>query len=182
MSESAGKMKSRIQAVRQWLNQAEEHFGRNSPVRGEMDLLLAEAELRSTRETLQKGHSWLKLGWLRQGVAFLLAVAIATASMGGVWWWLQAPQPTPGAAPFVAAVAAANAPEPLLVPVRPISTAPAPAPMPAATVESSDESMNPGKEVKNPDKPINREVAVSQDEMKRLIQAAGQSLRGRTKP
>ncbi|MHC1759707.1 MAG: hypothetical protein AB9917_09370 [Negativicutes bacterium] len=179
MSESAGKMKSRIQAVRQWLNQAEEHFGRNSPVRGEMDLLLAEAELRSTRETLQKGHSWLKLGWLRQGVAFLLAVAIATVSMGGVWWWLQEPQPPPVAAPFVAAVAATNAPEPL-VPVRPISTAPAP--MPAATVESSAESMNPGKEVKNADKPINREVAVSQDEMKRLIQAAGQSLRGRTKP
>lgn len=175
MSESAGKVRGRIQAVRQWLNKAEEHFGGNSPVRGEMDLLLAEAELRSTRETLRSDQSWLTLTWIRQGVAFLLAASIVAAGLGGAWWWWQESRPEPIAA--TVAVPAAPAPS---VPVLQIAVAPVPkpAPMPVAAVEST----RPGQEVKNADKPANRESSVSQDEMKRLIQAAGQSLRGRTKP
>ena len=175
MSESAGKVKGRIQAARQWLNQAEAHFGGNSPVRGEMDLLLAEAELRSTRETLRSGQRWLTLTWIRQGVAFLLAASIVSASLGVAWWWWQESRPVPVAV----AVPAPAAPAPP-VPVLQIAVAPAqkPAPMPATAVESTI----PGQEVNNADRPANRESSVSQDEMKRLIQAAGQSLRGRTKP
>ena len=179
MSESAGKVKGRIQAARQWLNQAEAHFGGNSPVRGEMDLLLAEAELRSTRETLRSGHGWLQWTWIRQGVAFLLAASIAATSLGVAWWWWQEDRPAPVAA--TAPVSAAIAPP---APVLKIATAsaPVPAPTPAPTPVAAVESTSPGQEVNNADKPANREASVSQDEMKRLIQAAGQSLRGRTKP
>ena len=175
MRESSGKVRGKIQAARQWLNQAEEHFGGNSPVRGEMDLLLAEAELRSTRETLRSGQRWLTLTWIRQGVAFLLAASIVSASLGVAWWWWQESRPVPVAV----AVPAPAAPAPP-VPVRQRAVAPAqkPAPMPATAVESTI----PGQEVNNADRPANRESSVSQDEMKRLIQAAGQSLRGRTKP
>ena len=175
MSESAGKVKGRIQAARQWLNQAEAHFGGNSPVRGEMDLLLAEAELRSTRETLRSGHSWLQWTWIRQGGAFLLATMIVSASLGVARWWWQEDRPVP----IAVTVPAPAAPAPP-VPVLQIAVAPAPkpVPMPVAAVESS----SPGQEVNNADRPANRESSLSQDEMKRLIQAAGQSLRGRTKP
>lgn len=175
MSESAGKVRGRIRAARQWLNQAEEHFGGNSPVRGEMELLLAEAELRSTRETLRSGQSWLTLTWIRQGVAFLLAASIVAAGVGGAWWWWQESRPAPVTATVV--VPAATVPP---VPVLQIAVVPVPkpAPMPVAATEST----SPGQEVNNADRPANRESSVSQDEMKRLIQAAGQSLRGRTKP
>ena len=173
--ESSGKVRGKIQAARQWLNQAEEHFGGNSPVRGEMDLLLAEAELRSTRETLRSGQRWLTLTWIRQGVAFLLAASIAAAGLGGAWWWWQESR-----SESVAATVAVPAVTVSPVPVLQIAVAPAPkpVPMPVAAVESS----SPGQEVNNADRPANRESSLSQDEMKRLIQAAGQSLRGRTKP
>ena len=174
MNESAGKMRNRIQAVRQWLNQAEEHFGRNAPVRGEMDLLLAEAELRSTRATLQTGHGWSKLSWIRQGIAFSLAAVIAVAGVGGAWLWWQDHRmnamPVTAASPPVMPLPAAQE-----IAAAPL---PKPAPMPTAAVEPTAH----GQEVNNADRPANREQAVSQDEMKRLIQAAGQSLRGRTKP
>ena len=179
MSESAGKVRGRIQAVKKWLNQAEEHFGGNSPVRGEMDLLLAEAELRSTRETLRSGHGWLQWTWIRQGVAFLLAAMIVATSFGVAWWWWQENRPAPVAA--TVPVPAATAPP---IPVLQIAVASAPvsAPPSAPTPVAAIESTSPGQEVNNADRPANREASVSQDEMKRLIQAAGQSLRGRTKP
>ena len=179
MRESSGKVRGKIQAARQWLNQAEEHFGGNSPVRGEMDLLLAEAELRSTRETLRSGQRWLTLTWIRQGVAFLLAASIVSASLGVAWWWWQESR-SESVAATVAVPAVTVSPVPVLqIAVAPTPKAsPKPATMPVAAVEST----GPGQEVNNADRPANRESSVSQDEMKRLIQAAGQSLRGRTKP
>ena len=177
MTETAGKMKTRIQAVRQWLNQAEEHFGRNAPVRGEMDLLLAEAELRSTRETLNTGHGWLQMSWIRQGIAFSLAAVISVAGLGSAWWWWQDNRTEP--VPLAAVVT--PVPSLRMDPAHTISAVVVqqPAPMPAATTV---EAMNPGQEVKSTERSAVRESFVSQEEMKRLIQAAGQSLRGRTKP
>ena len=100
---------------------------------------------------------------------------IVSASLGVAWWWWQEDRPVP----IAVTVPAPAAPAPP-VPVLQIAVAPAPkpVPMPVAAVESS----SPGQEVNNADRPANRESSLSQDEMKRLIQAAGQSLRGRTKP
>ena len=109
MNEPARKVKCRIQSARQWLNQAEEHFGRNASARGEMDLLLAEAELRSTRETLHSRRLWFTIGWVQQGTAFALAAVMAVAGAGGAWWWWREQPPSPE--PAVAA-----APMPVVVP------------------------------------------------------------------
>jgi hypothetical protein len=175
MNESTRKVKGRIQAVRQWLNQAEEHFGRNASARAEIDLLLAEAELRSTRETLRPGHRWLTMNWVHQGIAFSLAAVFAAAGMGGAWWWWRDAR----TAALPATVVVAEAPLPP-APVQKITAAPnqKPEPAPAAAVETT----RAGQEVNDADRPAKRETAVSSEEMKRLIQAAGQSLRGRTTP
>ena len=175
MNESARKVKGRIQAAKQWLNQAEDHFGRNASARGEIDLMLAEAELRSTRETLRPGHRWLTMNWVHQGIAFSLAAVLAAAGMGGAWWWWR--DATPTTLPIAAVVAEAPIPT---APVQKIAAAPnqKPEPAPAAAVEST----HAGQEVNDADRPAKRETAVSREEMKRLIQAAGQSLRGRTNP
>ena len=175
MNESTRKVKGRIQAVRQWLNQAEEHFGRNASARAEIDLLLAEAELRSTRETLRTSHRWLTMNWVHQGIAFSLATVLAAAGMGGAWWWWREARTT--TMPVTTVVAEAPLPP---VPAQNIAAAPIqkPEPAPAAAVETT----HAGQEVNNADRPAKRETAVSREEMKRLIQAAGQSLRGRTNP
>ena len=177
MNEPARKVKCRIQSARQWLNQAEEHFGRNASARGEMDLLLAEAELRSTRETLRSRRLWFTIGWVQQGTAFALAAVMAVAGAGGAWWWWR-DQP-PSSAPAVAV-----APMPVVVPdpVQKISAVAIPQTAPAAAPASAVESTPAGQEVNSADKPASRDPTISPDEMKRLIQAAGQSLRGRTKP
>ena len=175
MNESTRKVKGRIQAAKQWLNQAEDHFGRNASARGEIDLLLAEAELRSTRETLRPGHRWLTMNWVHQGIALSLAAVLATAGLGGAWWWWREAR----TATMPATVVVAEAP-PSPVPVQNIAAAPnqKPEPAPAAAVETT----HAGQEVNDADRPAKRENAVSREEMKRLIQAAGQSLRGRTNP
>ena len=175
MNESARKVKGRIQAAKQWLNQAEDHFGRNASARGEIDLLLAEAELRSTRETLRTSQRWFTMNWIHQGIAFSLATVLATAGLGGAWWWWR----EAGTATVPVTVVVAEAPVPL-APVQKIAAAPTqkPEPAPAAAVENT----HARQEVNDTDRPAKRETAVSREEMKRLIQAAGQSLRGRTNP
>ena len=175
MNESVRKVKGRIQAAKQWLNQAEEHFGRNAPARGEIDLMLAEAELRSTRETLRPGHRWSIMNWVHQGIALSLAAVLAAAGVGGAWWWWR--DARAATLPAIGVVAEAPLPP---APVQNIAAAPIqkPEPAPAAAVEST----HAGQEVNDADRPAKRETAVSREEMKRLIQAAGQSLRGRTNP
>ena len=175
MNESARKVKDRIQAAKQWLNRAEDHFGRDAAARGEIDLLLAEAELRSTRETLRTSHRWLTMNWVHQGIAFSLATVLAAAGMGGAWWWWREARTT--TMPVTTVVAEAPLPP---VPAQNIAAAPIqkPEPAPAAAVETT----HAGQEVNDADRPAKRETAVSREEMKRLIQAAGQSLRGRTTP
>ena len=174
--QSGSKMRGKIQATKQWLTRAEEHFDRNAPARGEMDLLLAEAELRSTRENLQSHPRRLKLSWLHQGIAFGLAAVTVAIGAGFAWWWQ--PERTETIPPQAVSVA---------IPVRQaqtqnISTAPQQkqetAPAPAAAVDTTI----PKQEVKSADQSASREPSVSQEEMKRLVQTAGQSLRGRTKP
>ena len=175
MNEATRKVKSRIQAVKQWLNQAEDHFGRDASARGEIDLLLAEAELRSTRETLRPSHRWLTMNWVHQGIALSLAAVFAAAGLGGAWWWWRDARTVTLPATVVVAEASV-----LPDPVQKIAAAPnqKPEPAPAAAVEPT----RAGQEVNNTDRPAKREIAVSKEEMKRLIQAAGQSLRGRTTP
>lgn len=173
MSEPSGTVKNRIQSTRRWLNRAEEHFGRNAAVRGEMDLLLAEAELRSTRETVHAAHRWPNLGWIHQGAAFTLAAVIAVVGLGSAWLWWHDSRTEANPAGIASPVL-----PPPSVPVREISTAAMHnSPSPAAV-----EPTSPGQEVNRADRPASRDSTVSPDEMRRLVQTAGQSLRGRTKP
>ena len=173
MTQPGCKMRGKIQATKQWLTRAEEHFDRNALVRGEMDLLLAEAELRSTRENLQSRPRRLKLSWLHQGIAFVLAAVTVAIGAGFAWWWQ--PERSETIPPQAISVA---------IPVRQaqtqnISTAPL---QKQETAPAAVDTTIPRQEVKSADQSASREPSVSQEEMKHLVQTAGQSLRGRTKP
>lgn len=177
MAEPKCRTQGKIQATRQWLNRAEEHFGRNAPVRGQLDLLLAEAELRSTREYVENGPGKIKQQFFQQAVAFGLASILVVAGMGGAWWWYeQAPKQTLAnthATPPSLAVPAVLAPIPDKSAMGVTKSEPAP-----VTVVDTNRSV---QEVKTEQQSVGNKPELAPEEMKRLIQAAGQSLRGRTK-
>ena len=80
--ESRKKICGRIQATKHWLTRAEKHFGQDASVRGEMDLLLAEAELRSTREKVAARQKPFPFGsnmdwlWAWPSASWLVAWAV----------------------------------------------------------------------------------------------------------
>ena len=72
---------SRIRNARASLDNAERSFRSNQDVRGELDLMLAEAELENLR---QKRSGWIS--WTRHTLALFLAVLILAAGGLGGWW------------------------------------------------------------------------------------------------
>jgi hypothetical protein len=172
------KTRRKIQATKQWLNRADEHFDQNAAVRGQMDLLLAEAELRSTREAIQQHPNKLRAEFFQQVVAFGLAAILAVAALSGAWWWWRD------------AVVAETMPQPQTVAPAPSTPVIAdPVPIKSAMASKTEEIKTVAiVEAKNSDQEVNsthrstyNDTAISPDEMKRLVQAAGHSLRGRTK-
>ena len=178
MTDSGRKTCSKIQATKHWLTRAEQHFDQNASSRGELDLLLAEAELRSTRENLTPSPGRLRSFWLQHGMAFGVALTLVTFGLSGALLLWQEPQSKPVLLPI--ALPVAQAPALAVQPELPkISTAPVQIKeeIPSAAVVPT----TPRQEVNNADKPATREAPVSQDEMKRLVRTAGQSLRGQPK-
>ena len=175
------KTQVKIRAVKHWLTQAEQHFDVDAPVRGQMDLLIAEAELRSTRNVVESNSNWRKGNWRLQLIAFSLAAILVTAGVGRLWWQNESSRTdaTPVrqiALPTVTltvppAPVSATEEKKLAVPVRSAET----------TVAASVDTMNPRQEVKQTETMTAPQTALSPEEMNRLVQAAGQTLRGRTK-
>lgn len=76
-----GTVCSRIRNARASLDNAERSFSSDQTVRGELDLMLAEAELQNLRKRRDSRFSWTRQT-LAAGSAFLLLTA---AGLG--WWW-----------------------------------------------------------------------------------------------
>lgn len=74
---------SRIRNVRTSLDNAEKSFRSNQEVRGELDLMLAEAELDNLR---QKRSGFF---WTRHTLAASVAVLLLASGCLG-WWWASA--------------------------------------------------------------------------------------------
>ena len=74
---------SRIRNARASLDSAERNFRSNQEVRGELDLMLAEAELDNLRQKRSR------FSWTRHMLAACVAVLLlASACLG--WWWASA--------------------------------------------------------------------------------------------
>lgn len=179
--ETRRQTQGKIAATKHWLSQAEEHFGKEAPIRGQMDLLLAEAELRSTRETCRRRNGSWHSRLFRHSIAFGLAAILVLAGTGGALWWWRDDGSTPNLRqPVTGSVVPAASVEP--APVTQISAAAvAKTETPSPAVVETKSSV---QEVKTEQQPAGRAPAaavLSPEEMNRLIQTAGQTLRGRTK-
>lgn len=81
MAQNGRSVYQRIRSVKSSLDNAEQSFLDNNGMRGELDLMLAEAELKNLRHN--KDVPW---SWSRHMLAMCVAALLALAGLGG-WYY-----------------------------------------------------------------------------------------------
>lgn len=81
MAQNSRSVFQRIRSVKSSLENAEQSFLDNNGMRGELDLMLAEAELKNLRR--KKDFPW---SWNRHMLAMFVAALLALAGLGG-WYY-----------------------------------------------------------------------------------------------
>lgn len=190
-----------IRSARQWLAHAEDSFGNDRDIRGELDLLLAQAELQRVREAKRSGQWKTRFSLFSHGLALGLALFIAVAGLGGAYWWVHTQKAVP--VPLVTQNATSVG--------KPVgNTVPSPevkqqqADMPSTNFNEplvGEQTKNPtattrgtgekslsqqsqpahsvvSQDASEHDRPAEKTINLPPDEMQKLIRAAGKSLRG----
>ncbi|MBB6477386.1 hypothetical protein HNR45_000416 [Negativicoccus succinicivorans] len=94
MSLSRDELVRRVETARRWLEQAEHSFHDETPLKGELNLLLAQAEMQKLREDRGMSRQWQR--WQR---ALALVTALVMVSGFGWWWQKDDDAPAPVTAP-----------------------------------------------------------------------------------
>lgn len=152
----------RIRSAKSSLENAEQSFLDNKEMRGELDLMLAEAELSNLRR--KKGVPW---NWNRQILALCAAVLLGISCFSG---WLYARQELPPAAGTEqihhdsAQTSAPMAAEPVIIRQT----------QPAEVQVSAEKHNTVVQEVKSaPAEPAtDRQIRISDTDMRRLVKSA----------
>jgi hypothetical protein len=192
----------RIGTAKSWLEKAEEAYEEEKDIRAELDLMLAEAELKRIREGKRAGAGTHWFWAMRHGSAFVLAAMLVFAGWGAVYWYAH-PEVAPLAVPqSESRKSDANGGQPLSKrlqvkgvavsgnPVAPAAVTAAPEKPKAAEPAADNQSRN--VDVPNPQRQsavvqtVRAKVSgagapqpvLSAEEMQKLVQAAGKSLRG----
>ncbi len=180
MADFKGNMFRHLRSAKVWLTRAEESFDKDSKLRGELDLLLAQAELQHARETSLSRRERYNIPLLRQATSFVIAAAVVAAGFGAYWGLSErhAAVPIPLAAQEAKATPVILKATDFAPPVRVEDRRPAIA---SPTSNPPQETVLPA--VRRPEntarpQPAEKENLLSQDEMKDVIRAAGKSLRG----
>lgn len=194
-----------IRSARQWLARAEDSFGNDRDIRGELDLFLAQAELQRVQEAKRAGRWYHKFSLFSQGLALGLALFIAVAGIGSAYWWMHTQKNVPVPidvqsqtlaggnkspvspaldTPKPAAVqqqanpsTAVGQKEPSFAQPKAAAEVTVPAPNTAAEQPQKVQTLA-GQAVSEHERPAEKEVVLPPDEMQKLIRAAGKSLRG----
>lgn len=183
MADLKQRMSKHLRSARQWLTRAEESFDKESNIRAELDLMLAQAELQHAQEAKRAGEWRYKYLMMRHGVALGLAVLVAAGGLGGTFYVLQGRQAA--TAPLVkeqsAPAAITSSPPPAQEPV--VSAPERAMQVPAATqvqpasVKTGDRQ-EPRNEQRKAVEKADNSLELPPDEMQKLMRAAGKSLRG----
>ena len=155
MTQSSRTLFQRIRYIKSSLDKAEQSFMDNKDIRGELDLMLAEAELKNLRR--KKDRPWT---WNRQVLAVCAAFLLVAAGFGG---WCFARN-------HYRAKAQATLPPPVAAPVvKPEQKMPVQAAVPeAAAIQKQPAKDTPVQEKQGtPDR-----VTISKADMHKLVQSA----------
>ncbi|MCH4166287.1 MAG: hypothetical protein LKF74_00125 [Megasphaera sp.] len=87
MEKSDANMAAHVRSVKRWLEKAEQSYDSKSDIQGELNLMLAEAEMKNLRKNHAAGHRLLRLG------AATIAVLAAV-----LWLAVRLPGPAAGTA------------------------------------------------------------------------------------
>lgn len=191
MADFKKHMVERLQSARHWLLRAEESFDKERDIRGELDLLLAQAELQHVKEEHRSRQWRYKYPLLRHGLAICLALTAGVIGTGGVYWWQnQAAQSVPvpavirqGAGRTELTAQSGNS-KAAAHPQTNIAEEPAPLEISSRTAEEPAKTQQIIPPVAKshaeprPAAPEKQEQTISPDEMQKLVRVAGKSLRG----
>lgn len=181
MAQLKQHMYQHLRSAKEWLTKAEDAFAKEHNVRAELDLMLAQAELKHATE-VNRSRQWrYKYVILRHGLALTFAMSMVIA-IGGVYWWTTRPV----ALPLPAAVQV-NLPAEVKISVETVD-----APSSITPITQTESNIPVGKIVKEetvrpepvmqtsqPKPPRYQAPAVvSEDEVQKLVRAAGKTLRG----
>lgn len=175
-------MYQHLRSAKEWLTKAEEAFDKQHDIRAELDLMLAQAELQHAKEANRSRQWRYKYVLFRHGLALTLALLVVVGG-GGLYWWAIRPVPT-APIPLTAQIhlpveVAPKVEEP--VPVANVATARIEEEIPVQQVTTEKEVSKPSKVIltSQPEPATYRApVVVSENEMQKLVRAAGKSLRG----
>jgi len=185
MSDGRNRLKNHVRAAREWLGQAEHSLDNKEDIRGDLNVMLAQAELQRAQETkeLMPMQRWL------YRLAPVAAAVILVMGSLLFWQWQQprsvtAPMQPPAllAAPAGAAdpPAATSAPQPTLQaeavakPAMPAERQLPPPDMPAA---SSMQEQPAAPQAAVPAPAEKQAVYMPSENLQKLMCSAGKSLR-----
>ena len=157
MAQPGNSLFRRIRNVKSSLDNAEQSFLDNKDIRGELDLMLAEAELKNLRK--KKDVPW---SWNRQLLAGCIAVLLVLAGVGG-WYFARDHYKQRSSTTNVPAAASAAAvdeatPQPVTKPQEARSV---------VTTEQAKDSVTEAAPKQN-----QSQVSISKSDLRKLVQSA----------
>ncbi len=174
-----------LNSAQQWLSEAEQAFGKDKDIRGELNLFLAQAELTHAKEATRSRQWRYKYPVLQHGLAFCMAVTVAIVGVGASYWWgvsRHQVQPVPENQQSVSV----RETSPMRDNPAPKPVTPAQAPVLPAAAQVAEQPVAPSYEASaltEPRKSVansgqSKEVPLTTNEINKLVRTAGQSLRG----
>lgn len=166
-----------LRAAQGWLKKAEQSFDEEKTIRGELNLMLAKAELKRVQEKRRASQNRIRWALYRHGGAFVCAILLAGIGMAFYTSTFHEDVVEPAGASQEMSVLPSRSAEVLRqVPTEEPSNLP-----PMAKEKQEIASVPIGETssiVYNEIQETNSRISISQEEMHGLMQAAGRSLRG----
>ncbi len=153
-----------IRKVRNSLKNAEDSFRSNNDMRGELDLMLAEAEMQHLREKRDFAATWT-----RQRLAAMAAFLLVLTGAGGWFWARNSVPPTPA---NVVAAQSIIAPDDKKIPRSTSLAASVPENIKAQTIIKEDTKVLPQK-TQQVEKAV---LQVPENEVRNLVRTARKTL------